>query len=187
MDGLTKPWQFNRPVKYGLGQASTAQSASRRSCECHPTRISEVGMAPPHGKALCTYPDPVELSGNSCKMAGIATFDCFCNPVCGCLQEIMTIIKGLRYRTFDNGPHGVAVMVRQDIPFRAIHLQMALRVKTARMGLTGPYAVASIHLPPYKHNIDDLGDLLGQLPHPFLLLGDFNGWHHLRGDTLCNH
>lgn len=110
----------------------------------------------------------------------------FCNPVCGCLQEIMNIIKGLCNRTFDNGPHGVAVMVRQDIPFRAIHLQMALQVKTARIGLTGPYAVASIYLPPYKHNTDDLGDLLGRLPHLFLIL-DFKGWYHLRGDTLYNH
>ena len=91
------------------------------------------------------------------------------------------------YGTFDNGPHGgVAVMVRQDIPFQAIHLQTTLQVKAVRIGLTRPYTVASIYLPPHNLNIDDLEDLLGQLPHPFLLLGDFNGRHHLWGDTLCN-
>lgn len=37
---------------------------------------------------------------------------------------------------------------------------------------------------PYYLNIYDLEDLLGQLSHPFLLLGDFTARHHLLRDTL---
>lgn len=86
---------------------------------------------------------------------------------------------------FDNGPHG-GVMVHQDIPFKAMHLQMTLQVKTVKIGLTRPYTVASIYIPPHNLNVDDLEDLFGHLPRPFLLLGNFIGRHHFWGDTLCN-
>ncbi|XP_037787714.1 uncharacterized protein LOC119583315 [Penaeus monodon] len=75
-------------------------------------------------------------------------------------------------------------MVRQDILSRAIHLQMTLQVKAMWISLTQPYTVASTCLPPHNLNIDDLEDLLGQLSHIFLLLGDFSGQHHLWDDTF---
>lgn len=72
-------------------------------------------------------------------------------------------------------------MMHQDIPFQAIYLQTTLQVKTVRMGLIRPYAVASMYLPLPNLDIDDLEDLLG--PLPFLLLRDFNSRRHLR-ETL---
>lgn len=106
-----------------------------------------------------------------------------CNPVCVCLQEIMAreyhpiALWGFQaqahFGTCDNGPHGVvAVMIHKDIPFQVIHL------KATRIDMTWPYIVAFIQHPQHNFNINDLEDLLGQLPNPFLLLGDFNGRHH---------
>lgn len=41
----------------------------------------------------------------------------------------------------------------------------SLQVKAVRLGLTRPYTVASIYLPPHNLDIDDLEDLPGQLSH----------------------
>nr|BDT63038.1 MAG: hypothetical protein [Trachysalambria curvirostris nimavirus] len=120
-----------------------------------------------------------------------------CNPVCVCLQEIISrenqSISLRGYQTWahfgsNNGrPHGgAAVMVRHDIPVHAVDLQTTLQVKAVRIGLTRPYTVASIYLPPGDLNIEELEDVIGQLPQPFLLLGDFNGRNILWGDTMCN-
>lgn len=77
-------------------------------------------------------------------------------------------------------------MVHQDIPFPAIHLQTTQQVKAVRIDLARPYSFESIYVPPHNFNIDGVEDLLGQLPHPSLLLGDFIRRHRLWGDTLCN-
>ena len=120
-----------------------------------------------------------------------------CNPVCICLQEIMSgestsiSLRGYQvhahYGTFDARPHGgVAVMVRQDVPCRPIILRTTLQVRAVRVGLKRPYTIASVYIPPDNLDIRELEDLLQQLPLPFLLLGDFNGRHHLWGDAVCN-
>ena len=78
-------------------------------------------------------------------------------------------------------------MVRRDVPQQALMLQTTLQMKAVRIGLTRPYTIASVYLPPHdKQNIVELKRVIRQLPTPFLLLGDFNGRHHLWGDTMCN-
>lgn len=74
-------------------------------------------------------------------------------------------------------------MVRQDIPFQAIHLQTILQVQAVRIGLARPHTAGSIYLLPHNFNTDDLEDLIVQLPQPFLLLRNFSGWDHLWGDA----
>ena len=91
------------------------------------------------------------------------------------------------YGTYDIKPHGgVAVMVRHDVPCQPITLRTTLQVRAVRVGLKRPYTIASIYLPPDNLDIRELEVLLQQLPQPFLLLGDFNGRHHLWGDAVCN-
>lgn len=75
-------------------------------------------------------------------------------------------------------------MVHQDIPFPAIHLQTTQQVKAVRRDLARPYSFESIYVLPHNFNIDGVEDLLGQLPHPSLLLGDFIRRHRLWGDTV---
>ena len=89
------------------------------------------------------------------------------------------------YGTYDARPHGgVAVMVRHDVPCQPITLRTTLQVRAVRVGLRRPYTIASVYLPPDNLDIHELEDLLQQLPQPFLLLGDFNGRHHLWGDAI---
>lgn len=57
-------------------------------------------------------------------------------------------------------------------------------VMAMRIGLTQPDSY--IYLPLHNLNTDYLDALFGQLLHPFLLLGDLNGRHHLWGNTSCN-
>lgn len=96
-----------------------------------------------------------------------------CNPVCICLLKDYDqgrlsdfpkrISSSGAIGTFGYGPHRVVVMVHQDIAFWAIPLQLSS---------------GSIYLLSHNLNVDDLKDLLGQLPQPFLPTGDFNGQHH---------
>ena len=91
------------------------------------------------------------------------------------------------YGTYDTKPHGgAAVLVRHDVSCQPVALRTTLQVSAVRVGLKRPYTIASIYLPPDVFDVHELENLLQQLPQPFLLLGDFNGRHHLWGDAICN-
>ena len=85
---------------------------------------------------------------------------------------------------------GSALLLRQDVAHTKIALQTNLQAVAVQMFSKRKYTICSIYLPPsnnLNHNlIQELNNLIDQLPRPFLLLGDLNGRHPMWGDTLSN-
>lgn len=98
------------------------------------------------------------------------------------------------YRSFystyipGQGHHGgTAIFIRSDIPFVPLQLQSPLQAVAIKISLNRFYTLCSLYLPPGAPiNRSDLEDLTGELPSPFLLLGDFNGRHPLWDDGATN-
>lgn len=86
------------------------------------------------------------------------------------------------------GPHGgVAVFVRDDIPFIPVQLNSPLQAVAVKVFLDRWYTLCSLYLPPGDRvHAVDLVNLSRTLPQPFLLLGDFNGRHPLWDSDALN-
>ena len=119
------------------------------------------------------------------------------SPACICLQETMIgqsdypSPPGYRafYSSLPGQGHsgGTAILVRNDIPYTSLHLNTPLQAAVIQIFLNRPYTVCSLYLPPSDPiSRADLHRLVGGLPSPFLLLGDFNGRHPLWGDCTAN-
>ena len=119
------------------------------------------------------------------------------SPACICLQETMIgqsdypSPPGYRafYSSLPGQGHsgGTAILVRNDIPYTSLHLNTPLQAAVIQIFLNRPYTVCSLYLPPSDPiSRVDLHRLVGGLPSPFLLLGDFNGRHPLWGDCAAN-
>lgn len=82
---------------------------------------------------------------------------------------------------------GCGLYHRRDVPLTVIPLQSPLQAVAGRIHLHKTYTVCSIYLPPNDDiPLQDLEDLIRQLPRPFFLLGDMNGRHFLWGDSTRN-
>ena len=70
---------------------------------------------------------------------------------------------------------GTSILIKSDTPHRNIDINSNLQAIAVNVTLSKPITICSIYLPPHdifsKH---DLGNLINQLPQPFILLGDFN-------------
>ena len=84
-----------------------------------------------------------------------------------------------------NAAHGgVAVLVHNSGPHSSLTLRTNLQTRAVQVQLKKKFTICSIYLPPDDHiSEQDLGNLLDQLPAPFLLLGDFNAHHPIWGDV----
>ena len=122
-------------------------------------------------------------------------------PVAVCLQELLLshsyVFSNRYYNLFsslppivsNNRPHGGAgILVRKTIPHSVIPLNTSLQAVSCRISTPQPFTICSINLPPsssWTHA--DLVSLVGQLPSPILLLGDFNAhdslWGCISSDT----
>ena len=117
------------------------------------------------------------------------------NPIAVCLQEInipSTYNNTIRSYSLshstpvhaDGQPCGcVAILVRNNIPHSPISITSNLQVVAVRITSTKPFTLCSIYLPPHSNwNTNDLQSVVQQLPHPVLLLGDFNAHSTLWGN-----
>ena len=83
--------------------------------------------------------------------------------------------------------HGALIYVRHDTPHNSFSLQSPLQATAVQIHLQRKYTIVSLYLPPNEAlNEEDIKSLIRQLPQPFLILGDFNGRHHLCGEIVCN-
>ncbi|GFX00680.1 transposable element Tc3 transposase [Trichonephila clavipes] len=71
---------------------------------------------------------------------------------------------------------GVCIFTSLDVPSSALPLRTSLQAVAVRIHYTSLITVCCLYLPPnsviHQHN---LNNLVGQLPAPFSILGDFNG------------
>ena len=115
-------------------------------------------------------------------------------PVAVCLQEIIvpdsftnnnrhySLFK--RCSTGTNGQPigGVGILVNKRIPHSEIKIDTSIEAVAVRISTKKPITLCSIYLPPSKKwSTNNLLTLVTQLPHPVLLLGDFNAHNTLWG------
>lgn len=80
---------------------------------------------------------------------------------------------------------GVSILIKSCIPHEIIKLKSKLQAVAVRTTLHKTITICSLYIPP-KQNVTDreLDSLLGELPSPVLLLGDFNAHSNIWG---CKH
>ena len=82
---------------------------------------------------------------------------------------------------------GVATLVKTTIGHTHLPLITDLQAVAVRCHLDRMYTICNLYLPPSDPLcLQQLHDLVAQLPEPFLLVGDFNARHPLWGDTVTS-
>ena len=124
------------------------------------------------------------------------------NPSAFCLQETKikdnTNISFKGYANFhtygplagplaDHATGGASILVRQDIYHSQVPINTNIQAVAIRVTLHKTITLCSIYLPPKTPiNLQDLNNLLNQLPPPFLLMGDFNSHNPLWGGNILD-
>ena len=78
---------------------------------------------------------------------------------------------------------GLAILAHRSAAFTSTALNITLQAMACRVGLEELITVCNMYINP--QNIitqHDLELLIDQLPPPFLILGDFNAKHRMRGE-----
>ena len=82
---------------------------------------------------------------------------------------------------------GVAMLIRNNIPYTVLTVQTDLQVIAVRLQLDRLYTICSIYIPPNSNlTLTQMQNLTRQLPEPCLILGDYNARSPLWGDTTTN-
>ena len=82
---------------------------------------------------------------------------------------------------------GSTIAVANSVPQKRIPLDTGLQAVAVEVTLHRPLIICSIYLPPnVTLTYEDLDNLVGQLPQPFLLLGDFNAHNPMWGSASTN-
>lgn len=77
---------------------------------------------------------------------------------------------------------GVALVVAQGTILKSIQLDTTLEAVAAQVYVNKLITVVSLYLPPSDNvSLQELNDLVEQLPAPFVIMGDFNAHHCLWG------
>ncbi|KAI3387413.1 hypothetical protein SNEBB_002003 [Seison nebaliae] len=93
----------------------------------------------------------------------------------------------------DGGPqpavmgNGVALLIKNNIPFIKIDIATQLQAIAARVHTTSLITYCTIYLSPQGNvPVAELEQLIQTLPPPFLIFGDMNARHASWNDTVCN-
>ena len=127
-----------------------------------------------------------------------------------CLQETklgnFTPNVGHNYSFFRSPPMpghrahgGTAILVSKSINCKVVHLDTILQANAIQIFTNKWVTLCSLYLEPTLEarlfdinnhprqlEVNDLQNLVNQLPPPFILLGDFNAKHTLWGETTCD-
>jgi hypothetical protein len=74
----------------------------------------------------------------------------------------------------DGHERGTAILVHRRISFEKLQLHTNLQAVAIKINLSKTYTICSLYLPHVQLHKPDVVHLLGQLPAPFLILGDMN-------------
>ena len=115
------------------------------------------------------------------------------NPVAFCLQEThlkqsdnVTLKHYSLYNCYDpnedRAKGGSSICIRNNIMHSEIKLATNLQATAVRISLHKTITLCSIYIPPqYKLELQELNNLITQLPSPYIIMGDFNGHNPLWG------
>ena len=121
-------------------------------------------------------------------------------PACLCLQETFhgnrTPFPPREYNILGGDPiisytpgkgrpsRGLITLIRSDILFYQIPLDTTLEALAVRVKMSREYTICNIYISPTETLTKrSLEQLVNQLPHPFLLVGDFNARNPALGDS----
>jgi len=77
---------------------------------------------------------------------------------------------------------GTSILIRNDIPHRQLNINTQLQAVAINFTCHKSISLCSIYLPPHHNTkINELESLLGHLPSPTLIVGDFNAHNPLWG------
>ena len=120
------------------------------------------------------------------------------NPGIVCLQETKLgnnlFNPGLNYNFYHSAPPpghhpkgGAAIIIHKSLQHSQIHLRTHLQAVAVRFVKNKQVTICSVYLPPdLQYTVDDLQNLINELPPPFILLGDFNAHNPLWGGESAN-
>ena len=127
-----------------------------------------------------------------------------------CLQETKLgedfINLGMNYVFYRSSPPigiraqgGVGFVVRRSVKHRVIDIDSVLQACAIQIYTDKWVTLCSLYLDPGLEDqlldadgenrqltLDDLQDLVNQLPSPYILMGDFNAKHTLWGENICD-
>jgi endonuclease/exonuclease/phosphatase family metal-dependent hydrolase len=82
---------------------------------------------------------------------------------------------------------GVATLVSDRVHASPLPLTTPLQAVAVRVHAPQPITFCNVYLPEWAPaTAPNLLDLVSQLPHPYVLLGDFNAHSPLWGDTMAD-
>ena len=82
---------------------------------------------------------------------------------------------------------GTSIMVKSSVPHSQFDLNTNLQAIAVNVTLSKKVTICSIYLPPSDTlSKNSLVNLIEQLPHPFMLVGDFNGHSKVWGCSDTN-
>jgi len=83
--------------------------------------------------------------------------------------------------------NGLATLIRNDIPYKKLNIQSNLQVQAFRVCINRQVTICNIYIPPNSiTSLNDITNIINQLPEPMIVGGDFNSRHQL-WDSLCTH
>jgi len=86
---------------------------------------------------------------------------------------------------FNYTPHGgVAILVHESVPYSEVELNTTLQAVAVTVHLEQTVTVCSVYISrSHVLNETNLVGLLNQLPSPYVVMGDFNGYNQLWGSN----
>ena len=119
------------------------------------------------------------------------------HPVIAMIQETMLGSKvprapaGYTIYTTDGDRavpgEGLACLIKNGTPNRQIHIQTRFPNLIFQVRMSRLYTICNLYLPHHSQvTSNDLLNIARQLPHPFIICGDFNGKHPLWGNQEVN-
>ena len=115
------------------------------------------------------------------------------NPDIVSIQETKLANEKFNIRNYEQYHHinkksliaagGTSLYVRNGLPQKEIKLQTTLQAVAVRVSSFKPISICSLYLPPGENfTLNQLLNILTQLPKPYIILGDFNAHSPLWGN-----
>jgi len=107
-------------------------------------------------------------------------------PICMCLQETLqsnqpNLRSPSHYAIVHSKPvrqdmheRGAAILIHNRVNYDIINLQTTLQAAAISIYLDRRYTVCSLYLPHHPVDLASMEQLINQLPHPLILMGDVN-------------
>ena len=98
---------------------------------------------------------------------------------------------GYKLHTDNNGNHlpgnGLAFLIRNDVPSQPISLRTRHQAIAFRIQLDQIYSICNIYISHHEDiTIESISSIVGQLPEPILICGDFNSKHTMWGNNIID-